>query len=57
MRQLARKMRTKSSLRTPRRTTFMGGMTRPSWNSSWHDGAIELGTEPPTSVKWIKHHP
>ena len=40
-----------------RLTIFIGGTTRPSWKISLLDGEIELGTRPPTSMKWMKHQP
>ena len=56
-RQLLVKISTKSWLRTPLLTTFIGGKMMPSWKISWFDGEIDEGTRPPTSVKWMMAQP
>ena len=57
VRQLAVNILTKSWLKTPRLTIFMGGMRSPSWNISVKAGDIEDGTAPPISERCAKHQP
>ena len=49
-RQLALKRWMKSSLSTPFRISFMGGMRNPSWKMSAVWGDMLPGNRPPTSM-------